>query len=1117
MKQYVNFHAHSTSSLLDGMSKFDEYAERAKELNQPAIAFTEHGNLHGLLNAYEVAKKADIPYFPGIEFYQARKTRFDLDPEEKSGKESEEWQQRGPYHLGAIAYNNTGYHNLIKLSSKAFTEGWYGKPRIDHELLSQHSEGIVLLSGCLSGEIQQALLRDDYVFALQTASTLQDIVGKDNFFIEMQNHFIEEELRNHESLKAIAHAINAPIIATCDSHYTCKEHSHGHDVMLCVNTKSRIDTPNRFKFSGDHFYLKSYNEMAELFPEEYLDNTLLIAEKYDIKLSFGEYHIPSFDVPEGETQDSFFVKSVEEGAAKRFGFDWKANTKVVDRLHYEMGVIREMGFPNYFLIVADLVNWAAANKIMCGAGRGSAAGSLVSYCIGITQVDPLKHDLPFERFLVPGRKGLPDIDLDFDDRYREQVIEYARQKYGYDHTAQIGTFGEIGAKSAIKDVARVLNYPFDFGKKINDAIPPPTFGVAKTLKEALESSTFKELYETDEDVHKVVDLAKQFEGLWRQTGMHAAGLIISDKPVIEYVPVLQKGKDKPIITQWDMGQIDKCGMLKVDFLGLRNLSIVDMTLDHIEKLTDQNGDVIEEPYKLVDDNDPEVYAALGRGENVGVFQMESTGIRQLMVGMKPSNINDISALLALYRPGPMGSNVHNEYVERKHNRRPTTYLHPSLQPILSETYGLLLYQEQLLRIAVEVAGFTISEADDLRKVVGKKIVQEMPKHRKHFVDGCIATSAMPESIANQLFSEIEHHASYSFSKNHAMAYGYTSYLTSYLRTHYPIQYMASALSSVYDNEKRLRLYLNESKQMGFRIIAPSISKSKPDFAVVGDTDIIYGFNAVKGVGEVLSKRLGEMSEKDSYESLYDFMRKTGGDILSRAVMKHFLSAGCFDEFLSDMDIDAPALNRSQKMQVLYDELEEIGVFITDHPFNDVEDLIAGKTTHTIEQIQESYTGEKVKVAGIVTSIEKKMTKAGNKMYNMTIDDLTGSVPISITPRVAAKLSDPPFAKGDILIIQGRVDRFGEEEDQAVSVMLFEGEKVDDTNLSGGTIALTTNKHLSFEQLDRINDIIESAKGNTAVYLEFLHENNKVKIRFNHLTSKDIEQTLRTLIEVSNDS
>lgn len=1112
MKQYVNFHAHSTSSLLDGMSKFDEYAARAKTLNQPAICFTEHGNLHGLLNAYEAAKEADIPYFPGIEFYQARKTRFDMDPEEKSGKESEEWQQRGPYHLGAVAYNNAGYHNLIKLSSRAFTEGWYGKPRVDHELLSEHSEGLVLLSGCLSGEIQQALLRDDYTFALKTASTLQDIVGKDNFFIEMQNHFIEEELRNHEHLKSIAKAIGAPIIASCDSHYTCKEHSHSHDVMLCVNTKSRIDTPNRFKFSGDHFYLKSYSEMAELFPEEYLDNTLLIAEKYDINLSFGEYHIPSFAVPQGETQESFFLKSIEEGATKRFGFDWKANTKVVERIEYETQVIREMGFPNYFLIVADLVNWAKENKIMCGAGRGSVAGSLVAYCLGITQVDSLKHELPFERFLVPGRKGLPDIDLDFDDRYRERVIEYARQTYGYDHTAQIGTFSEIGAKSAIKDIARVLNYPFEFGQKVNDAIPPATFGVAKTLSEALESSTFKELYENDEDVHKVVDLAKQYEGLWRQTGMHAAGLIISDKPVTDYIPVLQKGKDKPIISQWDMGQIDKCGMLKVDFLGLRNLSIVDITLQH---MLDSYNIELEEPYKLVDEDDPLVYEALGRGENIGVFQMESPGMRQLMVGMKPSNISDVSALLALYRPGPMGSNVHNEYVERKHKRKPVTYLHPSLKPILGETYGLLLYQEQLLRIAVEVAGFTISEADDLRKVVGKKIVKDMPKHRKHFVEGCIATSNMPESIANQLFSEIEHHASYSFSKNHAVAYGYTSYLTSYLRTHYPIEFMASALSSIYTNQERLRLYLNESKTMGFNIVAPSINHSKPGFSVVGDSDIVYGFNAIKGVGEVLSKKLGEVKEVSNYTNLYDFMRKAGADILSRDVIKHFLGAGCFDELLMEMPVEVPALDRTEKMQVLYDEFEELGVFITDHPFNDVEDLIEGKTTHTIDQIKYTYTGERIKVAGVVTSIEKKMTKAGNKMYHMTIDDLNGSIPVSITPRVAAKMPEPPFVKGDIVVIQGKIDRFGDEEDQAVSIMCYEGEKLDDSHLIGGkSILLKTNHPLSYEQLERINDIIEGTKGNSPVYLEFRDKNNQVRIKFNSLTSKDIEQTLQSIVEVS---
>lgn len=1098
--------------MLDGMAKFDEYANRAKELGMAGMCFTEHGNLYGLLDGYEAAEKAGLKYHPGIEFYQARKSRFDKDPEEQAGKESAEWAQRGPYHLGVIAYNNEGYHNLIRLSSRAFLEGFYVKPRVDHDLISQHSQGLVALSGCLSGEVQQALLRDDFQFALDAAAKMRDIVGKENYFIEVQNHGIPEEEKNYPHLIEIAKRIDVPIVATCDSHYTHKEHHHHHDIMLCVNTGSRIDTPNRFKFSGPDYYLKSYDEMAKLFPEEYLKNTLLVLEKHDVKLSFEEDHIPNFPVPNNQSVDEYFCGWVYRGAEERFGSNWRAEKQIVDRLEYEMQVIREMQFPNYFLIVADIVEWARRQKIMAGPGRGSAAGSLVSYCMKITEVNPLKYGLPFERFLIPGRKSLPDIDLDFDDRYREDVIQYTRNKYGFDHTAQIGTISEIGAKTAIKDVARVLNHPYSVGETINKAMPPALYGKTKSLNECLQSDTFLKLYEEDPVAKEIIDIAKVFEGQWRQTGMHPAGLVIADKPLIEYIPLSQKGEGAPIITQWDMNKVDKLRLLKIDFLGLRNISMEVIAMENIKKT---KGITFKDPYLLIEDEDPVLYEALGNGDNVGVFQLESNGLLNLMVGMKPSNIEDIAALLALYRPGPMGSNFHNEYVERKHGRKPVRYLHPCLKPYLEGTYGLLIYQEQVLSIARFIAGFSVPDSDGLRKAMGKKIPAEMKKWRTQFINGCVETSKIPYIIAEQLFTEIEHHADYSFSKNHAVSYAFTSYLTAYFKSRYPTEFLAAAMSSLGNdttNKPRLRLYLNECRKKGILVTPPSIQKRNAEFDVVKEDEIRYGFQSVKGFGE---KGIELLSKDDKeYINLFQFLRDADNDYLDRGTVSSLIDAGCLDEFLSQLPIKQEQLSRKQKIDMLYREANTLGIFLSDHPFNNVQDLIAGKTTHTLSELNTMSAQEKVRVAGIVVEVEKKITRAGKKMYNLKVEDSDSDIEVVVMPQITAKLEEDPFKISDVLIITGKTKREGDDENATVGLILFEFERIDDTALIGGSpIFIKTDNRLSFSQIERINDIIEKNKGNCPVFLTFFDGDFKVSMRFNSLTSKDIEKTLNFLVEV----
>jgi DNA polymerase-3 subunit alpha len=852
--------------------------------------------------------------------------------------------------------------------------------------------------------------------------------------------------------------------------------------------------------------------MAQLFPEEYLKNTLLVLEKHEVKLEFNDHHIPNFPVPNNQTVDEYFVSWVYRGAEERFGSNWRSKNEVVERLDYEVGVIKEMEFPNYFLIVADIVEWARQNNIMAGPGRGSAAGSLVSYCMKITEVNPLKYGLPFERFLIPGRKSLPDIDLDFDDRYREAVIQYTRNKYGFDHTAQIGTVSEIGAKTAIKDVARVLNYPYSVGDEINKAMPPALFGKTKTLDECLQSDEFLRLYETDEVAKEIIDIAKIFEGQWRQTGVHPAGLVIADKPLTEYIPLLQKGEGNPIITQWDMKRVDKLGLLKIDFLGLRNISMEVMAMENIKKT---RGIEFKDPYLLIDEEDKQLYEALGNGDNVGVFQLESNGLLNLMVGMKPSSLEDIAALLALYRPGPMGSNFHNEYVERKHGRKPVKYLHPTLKPYLEGTYGLLIYQEQVLSIARFIAGFSVPDSDGLRKAMGKKIPAEMKKWHVQFVEGCINTSNMPRAIAEQLFTEIEHHADYSFSKNHAVAYAFTSYLTAYFKSKYPTEFLAAAMSSLGSettNKQRLRLYLNECRKKGIIVAPPSIQKRNALFEVVKEDEIRYGFQSVKGFGEKGIELLGK--DEKEYVNLFQFLREADNNYLDRGTVSSLIDAGCLDGFFSQLPIKRESLSRKQKIDTLYRESNTLGVFLSDHPFNNVQDLVAGRTTHNLLQLNDMSAQEKVKVAGIVVDVEKKITRAGKKMFNLLIEDSDSAIDVVVMPQIAAKMEEEPFAIGDVLIITGKTKREGDDENATVGLILFEVEKIDDSVLIGGSpILISTNNKLSLLQIQRMNDIIEKNKGNSPVFLSFRDGNLEVKMRFNALTTKEVESTLKILAEV----
>lgn len=1110
-KEYVNLHNHTVYSLLDGYSKLEEYCDRAKKLGQLGVCQTDHGNIFGSLNMYEAATAAGLKPFLGEEFYQARKSRFDQDPEERASSRGSEWEQKGPYHAGLIAYNNQGFHNLIKISSRAFTEGYYVKPRIDHELIAAHNDGLVMLSGCLSGELSQAILRGDDKFALETAAKMQAIMGKENYFIEVMRHGIEEEEIVLPKLIEIANMIGAPIVATCDSHYTEKAHADQHDTMICVNTASLKSQEDRFKFSSDNFYLKSYNEMAQLFPAEYLDNTLLIYEKHDLKLDFTGTHFPIFPVPDGTPAEEYLERKLHEGLIKRFGIDWKADKEIYERILYEMDVIKSMGFANYFLVVADIINWAKDNDILIGFGRGSVAGCLVAYAVGITEVNPLEHGLIFERFLVPGRLSMPDVDIDIDDRYREEVIEYTRHKYGYDHTAQIVTFGTMRAKKAVRDAARVLGKEYILGDQIAKAMPPALFGVPKDLNECMQSQEFNQLYNTNPEAKEVIDAAFKLEGLIRDTGIHAAGLVIADKPITDYIPVMQYGPDKPVVTQWEMSRIDQLGLLKIDFLGLRNLSIVDICVKNIKERRGLDINLYDIPKNL----DEKTFDALSDGDNVSGFQIESAGIKDLLFGVKPRNLNDIAAILALYRPGPMGSNVHNEFINRKNKKKSVAYLHSSLKPYIENTYGLLLYQEQLLALAQGAAGFSIGDADSLRKAVGKKKMAEMKKWREAFVKGCIKTSGMSKSIADKLFSEIEHHASYSFSINHAISYALLTYATIYLKTNYPTEYMAAALSTVQEKIDRLQLYLNETKKMGITVLPPSVNKSDSQFRILSENEIAYGLSGIAGIGEAAIKGIVDNRPEHGFESIPDMLRSTNLSHLDKKSFEFLADAGALDELINDGE--QIYMTRPDKMKVLLKESKRLGIYLTSHPFSEVEDLIEGKTTHTLNECYDLPAATKIRTAGIVIAIEKKMTKKGRKMFFVKIQDLDMDVQVVIPSYIADDLPDPPFGLGDILILSGRIDRYMQEDNTSFQISMAEKDyiriPVDDIP-NTRPIFLKTKNNLSLDRIQKICDIIKIHAGESDVYLEFIDdEQHQINIKFNDNADPSIIDHLKLLLEV----
>jgi len=1104
LKNWTNLHNHTVYSTLDGHGGVEQYLNRAKDLGMVGLATTDHGNIHSWLDFYDAGMSCGVKPILGSEFYQARKTRLDRDEEERAGKSKNEWEQRGPYHITILAKNNTGYHNIIKMSSRAFTEGFYVKPRVDHELISQHSDGIIVLSGCLNGEVSQALLRKDYNTALMHASSMQDIVGKENYFIEIQNHGIEEQLRIIPDLIKIANSIGAKVVPSGDCHYVHQHDAHAHDIMLCVATNSNINTPNRFSFSGDQFYLQSYDEMAKVFTEEYLKNTMHVNDMVDVNLKFGEIHFPNFPIPTNESSTEYFERLAWNGLKKRYGED--LSQEVLDRANYELRVVKEMGFPEYFLVVSDLVQWAKENDIRVGWGRGSAAGSVLSYAFGITNLDPIKFGLMFERFLVEGRKSMPDIDLDFDDRHRDRVIEYARQKYGTDHVAHICTFNRTGARQSIRDAARALGYDFSGGDRVSKLVPPPVLGVSKSLTECMEVAEFSSEYNSNEDSKKIIDTAFGLEGLVRQTGVHAAGVVISRDALTDYLPIMQKGVDSPMVTQWDMGRVEQCGLLKIDFLGLRNLGVIDECIQLVKRTKSIDIDLEKIPL-----DDKRTFEELCKGNAIGVFQLESSGMRQLMVQLQPQDIKDIMALISLYRPGPMGSGMDKLYINRKHGRSEINYDHPSMKIALEDSLGIMLYQEDVLAVARALAGFTVSEADDLRKVIGKKQMDKIAKIRRKFVEGCISNSDISEEKANKIFSDIEYFGGYGFNRAHAASYAMVSYVTAYLKTHYVAEYMAALLTSVAGNKDKSSVYLSDCRKTNIKVQPPSINRSLHDFDVVSDSEILFGLSAINGIGPSIADAIISCRDLDNpYTSMHDFFRRSDTSVLKKSTLEHLGAAGAFDElFQINEEIE---ISRRKELEILEREKNELGIYVSRHPIEGIWDSIRPKIDSEIFELSDLYAGSKTKIGGIITSVKKMITKKGMKMFKLNIDDVTSGIEVIVFPKEAKNIPDDFFSEGDIIIVSGSIAKEGDEENSAVKVIYSSSEKVDHSILSGGkSIFLRSNTLLSNEIIQSLYDIINNANGSSIVFLEMLDENKKYTFKFNKTTSTKVEKTLRSIV------
>jgi len=1054
---FVHLHVHTEYSLLDGACRINGMMDRVKELGQTAIAITDHGVMYGCIDFYKAAKAAGIKPIIGCEVYVARRNMEDR----VHGIDND------PYHLVLLCKNRKGYENLCYMVSEAFTHGFYGKPRVDLKLLEQYSEGLVCLSACLAGAVPQYLMEEDYESAKEYALMLASIFGEGNFYLELQDHGIDEQTPVNQGILRLARETGLPLVVTNDAHYLRKEDAEMQDVLLCIQTGKTVDEENRMKFQTEEFYLKSEEELRQLFPncDEAFDNTVKIAEMCNLEFTFHEYHLPSFPVPEGYTNEEYFRKLCYDGFRERYE---NPPEEYIDRLEYEIGVISRMGYVNYYLIVWDFIRYAKEQGIPVGPGRGSGAASIVAYCMHITEVDPMKYALIFERFLNPERVSMPDFDTDFCQERRGEVIDYVVQKYGADHVAQIATFGTMAARGAIRDVGRALNFSYAETDVVAKLVPT-TLHI--TLKEALEvSPKLKEMYDGDDRVKKLIDTAMSLEGMPRNTSTHAAGVVITADPVYTYVPLSRN--DDTIVTQYTMTTIEELGLLKMDFLGLRNLTVIEEAEAEIRKV-DPDFDIDKVP-----DNDPATFAMLAEGKTQGVFQLESAGITGVCVNMKPTSIEDMTAIVALYRPGPMDSIP--TFIANKLDHRKIRYKTPHLEPILKVTYGCIVYQEQVIEIFRFLGGYTMGQADNIRRAISKKKMKVIESERKTFVygdesqniDGCIKRG-VSEAAAQSIYDEIVEFANYAFNKAHAVCYAVVSYQTAYLKCHYPRQYMAALMTSVLDSATKISGYIAECKELNIPVLPPDINHSDDPFTVEGEA-IRFGLGAVKNVGHGLIRTMvAKRKEGGPFKSLEDFLQRMGEGELNKRAVENFIKCGamdCFHRHRSELlavyenmmdsvsssrkknlegqmglfamleeedaaaSIPIPKLPEKPKAELLAMEKETMGIYISGHPMDDYRQYL--KNTHVVhigdlmDEEQHFQDDQIVSVAGIVQAVKMKTTRSNSMMAYVTVEDDTASIEMLAFSNVLSQYGGY-LRENSPVVVTGRLSLRDDKEPQIV--------------------------------------------------------------------------------------
>ena len=1101
-RPYVPLHLHTEYSLLDGATMIKDLVKKAKAQNMPAVAITDHGVMYG---AIELTKKCHevggIKPIIGCEAYI-----IDGDFTDKTTKQP-------LYHLTMIARNKEGYKNLVRLNSRAHIQGYYYKPRINKELLAAHSEGLIVLSGCLGAELSQYLLKDNYEKARDAAAWYKDVF-KENYYIEIQDHGYPEDRRVNKHLITIARELNIKLCATNDSHFTNKADAKAHDCLLCIQMGKNVTEPNRMKFSGWE-YIKNGDEMACLFRDhldlEYIEesiySTLEIADKVEpVKLA-SDPRLPVFEVPQGHTAESFLHHLVMEGLKLKFG---GIDKPVEDRAFRELKVIEDMNFASYFLIVSDFINYAREKGIPVGPGRGSAAGSIVAYALGITNIDPLKYNLLFERFLNPERKSMPDIDTDFCIERRGEVIKYCAEKYGEDRVAQIITFNRMTSKAVIKDVARVLEFPFGEAGKLAKMVPVVR-GKPTPLDEMVEDHPeFKKVYQTSDEARQVIDLARKLEGVNKTFGMHAAGVVISDVPLEEIVPV-QRNNDGTVICQYYMEDVAYAGLVKMDFLGLRNLTMIDKAVKILKKTRGIEIDV-----DLIPMDDEKTYQTISNGDLAGIFQLEtSSGMKQVARDMRPSNMEDISALIALYRPGPLDTGMIDKFIDCKHGKMKITYLTPLLEGILKDTYGQIVYQEQVMQIAQVLGGYSLGQADLLRRAMGKKKPEEMEKQRELFVGGC-AKNAVSKEIADQLFDMMVQFAEYCFNKSHSAAYGVLTYQTAYLKTHYPVEYMTALLSSVTGDQEKLQGYIAECQSMNIEILPPDVNGSGSDFTASGNT-IRFGLSAIKGLGEgAVQTIVNEREKGGDFETIQSFLSRLDLRVVNKKALESLIRSGALlstgvtrKQALTNLDslvesalrkqnqeatgqislfslgvdqgmtMDQPLVGDASEfseaeMQTMEHEL--LGFYVTSHPLKRVANRLRYLTTHSIKEMKEASDGTTVIVGGLANSIEKKLTKQNKLLCIVHLEDLTGKAEIVLYSEALEKVSSDVLVPQSLLLIKGKVKKNEEQ----TSVMGSSIRRIADASM----VDVVFTQTQSFADLHRLKDLLILHKGEDPVMLHF---------------------------------